>query len=57
MAYKLSNKQFQLLRNYLMNHEDDIANGINDFGDLYDLFKFAMGRPAEHGGYGYESQP
>jgi hypothetical protein len=35
------------LREYLKAHEDDIANNINDFGDLQTVFLFYMKRPAK----------
>ncbi len=35
------------LKSYLSSHEDDIFNGINDFGDLRALFLILFGRPAK----------
>ncbi len=35
------------LNRYLLSHEDDIFNGINDFGDLRALFFFVTGYPAK----------
>jgi hypothetical protein len=32
---------------YLENHESDIANEINDFGDLSDVFRHLIGREAK----------
>lgn len=32
------------LREYLLKYESDIAWGINDFGDLKDLFEYIIGR-------------
>lgn len=34
----IKNKSANTLLEYLQNHESDIAHGINDFGDLKDLF-------------------
>lgn len=35
------------LRSFLDFHEDDIAIGINDFGELKSVFKKELGRDAE----------
>ena len=35
---------------YMLSHEDDIAHGVNDFGDLKDAFEFFVGRPASKAG-------
>lgn len=35
------------LKNYLEAHEDDIGCGINDFGDLKNLFNEIVGREAK----------
>lgn len=32
------------LKRYLVDHEADIAFGINDFGDLKDTFELLVGR-------------
>lgn len=32
---------------WLSDHEDDIADGVNDFGDLARVFKFVFGRVPE----------
>jgi hypothetical protein len=32
---------------YLENHEPDIANEINDFGDLSEVFRHLIGREAQ----------
>jgi len=32
------------LKDYLEYHEDDIFHGINDFGDLKEVFKYYFGR-------------
>ena len=38
-----------LLRQYLLQHEDDIAQEINEYGDLRDIFKSVCGRtPADN---------
>ena len=34
----IKNKYVNSLLEYLQNHESDIAYGINDFGDLKELF-------------------
>jgi len=36
------------LSEFLIYHEEDIAIGINDFGDLQDLFYHEVGREAEY---------
>lgn len=33
-----------ILNHYLLRHEDDIANSINDFGDLRVVFEGCIGR-------------
>lgn len=33
------------LKDYLLNHEFDIAWKENDFGELYNTFQFIVGRP------------
>ena len=40
-------KALQILNEYMLSHEDDIAFGINDFGDLREAFKINLGRDAE----------
>ena len=47
MATKLSNKLTAHLRDYLMCHEKDIYNGINEFGELRDIFIEIVGRIPE----------
>ncbi len=42
VAYKAWND----LKNYLLAHEDDIAHGINDFGDLKVVFASTFQRGA-----------
>ena len=37
----------RVLTKYLMDHEDDIALQMNDFGDLTGLFKHVFGRSPE----------
>lgn len=32
---------------YLANHEHDIASGVNDFGDLKEIFEELFGREPE----------
>jgi hypothetical protein len=45
----LSDRGADTLSQYLNQHEDDIACGINDFGDLKGLFIEMFGRSArEH---------
>ena len=36
-----------LIRDYLAGHESDIANDINDFGELKKVFKIVIGYEAE----------
>jgi len=36
----------RLLEEYLLNHEEDIAIGINDFADLRAVFICLLGRKA-----------
>jgi len=40
MSYSL----FATLERYLLSHESDIANGINDFGELNEIFIEIMER-------------
>ena len=37
----------ELIRDYLARHESDIANSINDFGDLKKAFKIVIGYEPE----------
>jgi len=46
MDLKKALKALEDLENYLLNHEDDIAYGTNDFGYLDLAFEWAIGRPA-----------
>jgi hypothetical protein len=47
MALKLSNKEAAILRDYLLEHEDDIAHGMNDFACLLPLFQKVCNRLPE----------
>lgn len=38
------------LSRYLKAHESDIAEGMNDFGDLLDVFRWCLNREPETGG-------
>ena len=42
------------LKAYLLNHESDIAYGINDYGDLVNVFIGVLGREPELEGNKYE---
>lgn len=33
---------------WLLNHENDIADSVNDFGELQDIFKTLHGREANN---------
>ena len=43
MIKHVSAESTRMLMTWLLNHEDDIANDINDFGDLYLIFKEMIG--------------
>jgi len=43
----LMNRAAKDLTSYLESHEDEIAIGINDFGELKSVFKKEFGRDAE----------
>ena len=43
-------KAYRSMENYLLEHEGDIARGVNDFGDLSDFFNLVLMRsPSEDG--------
>ena len=46
-AEQKSDSAMEDLKEYLLSHEDDIAFGINDFGDLKQAFIGFFGREAE----------
>ena len=39
-----ANNAMEALEDYLLRHESDIATGVNDFGDLEQVFMGCMGR-------------
>ena len=39
----ISDKSMAAIRKYLVHHDKDIANSINDFGDLSEVFKELIG--------------
>lgn len=46
-GYILPSNLVEELSEHLLSHEDDIANGYNDFGDLKNLFEAIFGRASE----------
>jgi hypothetical protein len=44
---KMTEYQAESLYRFLKSHEKDIANDINDFGDLKITFSIIFGRPPE----------
>ena len=43
-------RAYRGMENYLLEHEGDIARGVNDFGDLSDFFNLVLMRsPSEDG--------
>lgn len=41
---RLSLRDFEATKNWLLRHEQDIALGINDYCDLHELFIAIVGR-------------
>jgi len=42
-----ANNAMEALEEYLLRHESDIATGVNDFGDLEQVFIGCIGRKSE----------
>lgn len=49
-------KDWEALKEYLLDHEEDIAIGENDFGNLAGLFEAILGHSAKELGYAGTSE-